>query len=293
MSKTNSQVAHMWAQGVNNVANGSNFRCEQNTLYSYYTCIGFIEKGTAFLSADNMTTSTSKHLSYASRAIKGDYLFSPVFHYGNHYKPEVKDTVLAAVNSLIADYKSLDKALSRLPYLIENFQHKRENIVNIAKKHKVKIGKLPVITKTLKEKAADYAERAEQREKAKREKYEKALQAERTEKMPLFNAWLEKGEGSLPYCFRTHGNDLLTIQGDKVVTSNGAEAPLSHVKHAIRFYLSRRNNAGFTPYKTNGHSIPLGHFVLDSIDEQGNAVAGCHTFSADEIERFITHWQLA
>ena len=48
----------------------------------------------------------------------------------------------------------------------------------------------------------------------------------------------------------------------------------------------------FTPYHTNGHKIPLGNFVLDSIDDAGNVKAGCHTFTAQEIARFHKQWRL-
>lgn len=71
----------------------------------------------------------------------------------------------------------------------------------------------------------------------------------------------------------------LRVVGDMIETSRGAECP---VKHALRILPLIRSGRGF---KRNGHSIHLGHFHVDSIDTEGNLVAGCHSIKRAEIER--------
>jgi hypothetical protein len=66
---------------------------------------------------------------------------------------------------------------------------------------------------------------------------------------------------------------------DVLETSKGAKVPLDH---AIRILPLIR--AGKS-YQRNGHTEHVGHFALDSIDEQGNVKIGCHYVERDEIER--------
>lgn len=37
-------------------------------------------------------------------------------------------------------------------------------------------------------------------------------------------------------------------------------------------------------YQRNGHSIRVGHYVIESIDAEGNMVAGCHRFTWAEMK---------
>jgi hypothetical protein len=76
----------------------------------------------------------------------------------------------------------------------------------------------------------------------------------------------------------------LRLEGELVETSQGASAPLAHVKKAIAFWRVLRE-AG-KAWETNGHTVHLGGFKLDRIAEDGMVVAGCHRFQASEVERF-------
>lgn len=74
---------------------------------------------------------------------------------------------------------------------------------------------------------------------------------------------------------------LLRVQGTKIETSHGAEFPVDHAIKAYRL-LKVLHDAGKT-YHRNGHSIHLGHFVVDAF-EDGIVRAGCHTVEWAEIE---------
>jgi hypothetical protein len=69
-------------------------------------------------------------------------------------------------------------------------------------------------------------------------------------------------------------------------TSRGARVPLDHAVKAFRV-IKRLRDKGQT-YERNGHTIHLGHFALDSIDNAGNVRAGCHTVEWEEIARVAT-----
>lgn len=93
-------------------------------------------------------------------------------------------------------------------------------------------------------------------------------------------AW-RKGSGyRLAYGLPT----MLRINGDTMETSLGASVPLDHVLKALPLVLRIMNTPGKV-YERNGHSIHLGHYVIDRID---NAVlrAGCHVITKEEVDHF-------
>ena len=304
MSINNRQVAHIWAQGNGAKAKGSNFRCEDNMLYSYSTLIGCILDGQIYLSASNMTPTTGKQLSYARQACSYNYFSTPFFQMSRHLSwPQVTHSALitAAADVMPEAFQELLK--KRKPDT-ERYNERRQEIVNIAAKFNVSLPDMPVIPDNLTELGKQV--RAEQRERTKQARIAQEARdaARRAEDKEQFDNWLTTGQGSCPYSFRKTGSDYITIktryEEQYISTSQGAEAPLDHVVKALRFYISRKvlpehghNPDGdiYNPYQTNGHKIPLGHFTLDSIDEAGNVKAGCHKFTSEEITRFMAQWR--
>ena len=82
------------------------------------------------------------------------------------------------------------------------------------------------------------------------------------------------------------GYDLpirLRVKGDELQTSRGASVPLAHAVKAFRV-IKRLRSKGES-YERNGHTIHLGHFALDAVDNAGNVRAGCHEVAWEEIQR--------
>jgi hypothetical protein len=100
-------------------------------------------------------------------------------------------------------------------------------------------------------------------------------------------AW--RGGKSLSYVYRLHssGDALLRIKGDTVQTSHGVDVPLLDAQRALSFYRTRMvTPTTFEPWQSNGHTVHIGQFKLDSIDADGNVRAGCHTITREELEHF-------
>jgi hypothetical protein len=76
---------------------------------------------------------------------------------------------------------------------------------------------------------------------------------------------------------------MLRITESEVQTSLGARFPVSHALLALAFI--RQVRASGREYVRNGHSIHLGHYVLDCVEPDGTVHAGCHVVSWEEIER--------
>lgn len=75
------------------------------------------------------------------------------------------------------------------------------------------------------------------------------------------------------------------IEGNELITTKGARVPLSHVQKASK--VVRKIIEAGKAWHTNGHKIPLGHYQLDSISEDGVLTAGCHVFERAEVLRIL------
>lgn len=84
---------------------------------------------------------------------------------------------------------------------------------------------------------------------------------------------------------------MVRVVGDEVQTSLGARFPVSHALRALTFV--RRVRKSGQEYVHNGHTIHLGHYVIDRIETDGTVHAGCHVVKWEEIERIVpqlTYW---
>jgi hypothetical protein len=138
------------------------------------------------------------------------------------------------------------------------------------------------------EKRAKAAEQRERAEALRKEKAEAARIARCAECADLVALWRKGERIPLPFdAQRTaDGSAMLRIIGDTVQTSQGAEAPLSDARAAFAVYqrVMRVPCGTWSPPEL----IQLGpHFQLDSINTRDGSVrAGCHFFSAAELEAF-------
>lgn len=309
----NSQVAHNWAHGRR--GKGSHFESDGVTLTSYWTYIAAKIDDIIYMADHSMSSSTSKHLSCARQAVnheRGNIFYTPAFQYGHRPTISHRAMIVPAVEHAI---RTLETALSQLrtrkatkEAAIHSYIQRREEIINLAARVGVEIPDFPQID-TTPEAIAEYQEQkriaAERKEAAR----VAAVQKQQQEDKEQFKVWLTTGSGRCPTSYQGRPafvesekarTDYITIKGETVVTSQGAEAPLDHVIKALTFYDSREikptypgTTLGarfFKEYQTNGHKVHLGIFTLDSIDEFGNVKAGCHCFTAAEIARFRAQW---
>jgi hypothetical protein len=93
----------------------------------------------------------------------------------------------------------------------------------------------------------------------------------------------EAGKGDANRYQPGDNGTLVRRKGDVLQTSRGAECPFSHAVKAFR--IAQQCRATGTPWVTNGHKIPVGHFTVDRIDEAGTLQAGCHTIGFDAMLR--------
>lgn len=277
---TNSMVAHLWANQTQSEArNGNNtFYFEGSKIYSYRTLIAQLFDGFALVSSDTMTPTTAKQLCDARRALQGVKRIIPSrqFEKGCMFQTITIESIIEEKQDTIK--KLMDGISSkRTLYTLSSHITAIENAVSDLQFLGADIPNIDLIVWN--DKVKEYKDKIQATN-------DKRETAKRAKEQAQFAAWLAGEKVPFPRSYdRFKGSDLITVRDGIVITSRGAQAPLSDVLKAIEFYQLKR-----WPYKTNGHVIQLGNFKLDSIDDQGNVKAGCHTFTAQEISRFVKEW---
>lgn len=93
-------------------------------------------------------------------------------------------------------------------------------------------------------------------------------------------AWLSGHTNIVP----RHGDSaLLRIKGQAIQTSWGAEFPVDHGKRAFAVIAHCRRTG--SEWHTNGKTIHLGPFAVNTISAEGDVKAGCHLVRWPAIER--------
>lgn len=303
------QVIHIWAhQGQESARNGSNVHFNGPALYSYSTTIAAIIDGIVYISDINMSITTAKHIRAAGSATRHLEQFrTTAFWFGSNprltHEAMIQPAARSAVQTLEYALTNSKTRKATKERQVQEYIQERERITTHAARFNVSVF-MPEMTAGP-EAVAQYQEAKRIADEKKEAARLKAQKKQQREDKKQFKVWLTTGAGRCPYSFQERGNDFITLKPDslliaagtaqyKIVTSQGAECPLDHAVKALKFWSSRLNSPfgkKFEPYHTNGHKIPLGHFTLDSIDESGTVKAGCHTFTAKEIQRFINQWR--
>jgi hypothetical protein len=323
----NRQLTHVWAHGQS--GKGSNLYSDGTTLKSYSTDIATKIDNIIYISSNNMSCTTSKHISYARQAVgclnPSVFMTSAFSRRGSDPRHTHEAMIMPCVR----------EAEQTLKYALENTRTRKSTKIaaisryNQEKKriqaHARRVGvTLPAMMEieANPDELERYAVLKTEKEARELEARVKAQKKQQRLDKKQYVLWLTTGAGRCPNSFMVRGSDQITIKGDyvtyknqkdypeqpinqpviKVVTSQGAECPLDHAIKALKFWESRRvistaselrkfKSNVYEPYHTNGHVIHLGVFTLDSIDEAGTVKAGCHTFTAKEIQRFINQWR--
>ncbi len=288
------QVAHVWAQRSQDSGKNKqgNFYFTGATIYSYgghFPIARFVEhegKTAVFFTLDSYSNTTAKHIHAASGAVS-NYRPDRLFHV-----PHVQRTDHEAARQ---SYELRLKAAVELAVRSRSrFEERAAACEHIAAEGNCyadffglrwKI-EYPVFDDALRERCrkARAAERERNRAVAERRELERAY-------APLLSAirlgaW--KGDRTpMPSYGYGYGEPwtALRVKGDIIQTSRGAEFPVEHGKRvfAILKKLKERGES----YERNGHSIHLGHFVIDRFDGE-KVTAGCHVVPWHEIEDCAT-----
>lgn len=312
---------HLWAHEAQDWAktSGGNESFEGARAFSYAACIGRIVrdpkgKKVFLVSSSSWSVTTAKHQSNLRSSIPGDETVYTVPCMGSKYSDMTESDHRENVVYLLAEFVDNEAKAGRArkykAYDLNRALAYLASARDYAKRFKIKGIKFPNAAKMaeLETKAVQYAEitaeferqdnerREREREawlaaeparreaEAERQRLAALDQAEReAEALAKLEAWLAGTYNNTSLFYRLP-YPRLRVNGDKVETTMGADAPLEHVKKAMPLVL-RAVRSG-TAWKPNGETIRLGHYSASSISVDGLLTVGCHLFPREEIERF-------
>lgn len=300
-------VMHLWANKAQSDARNShgNVFFSGDIIYSYghhFPMARHVtnDKGqTAILfTCRTYSVTTAKHLSELRRAIPASI---PVFKCSNvtanlcnaqlaYYQDEIDEAVSKAEKSI----KYKQHHIDRIPRLIEKF-NQFARFMGLASQPKIpspewneaqfaKIKKHEAKEQWRRDNPTQYQAK-KQREQERREALRlKQTEFEREQQREQFKRWLAGESVAFPSHYREWNNDYLRIYQGEVQTSRQATVPLEHVVKVSALILNMIDSG--RTYKRNGHTIHLGQYAIESLDENGTLTVGCHRFRAEEIFRF-------
>lgn len=305
-------VIHLWAQQTQDEGRSSNVYFEGATIYSYgahYPLGLFVtnKKGekAAVINTSGYSVTTNKHIHsarYATNQYKRFLLPSnnamQALVYGQRYsQPEriingLNEAITLAISiyhsSLLSDTKKRKQStleqwkgavLSECSAYIDVLEWLGLKLTPKTKKAlKELTGQSPAESKETARKAA--AKKAKEHAKAQAERDERDRNAINTAVQTFLNGGnLSNTEYS--YLIRHH-TVVLRVKDEEIQTSRGARFP---IPHAVRAFQIIKNvmDARETWY-TNGKTIHLGDFKIDSIKPNGTVIAGCHVVEWPAIE---------
>lgn len=280
----NRQVAHVWAQQNGRDARGSNFYSAGVSIYSYgahFEIARFVERRGAravLFTTRGYSVSTSRHMSYARNALHDVPVFN-VLHLDRPPLDNFRDYAARVTEAA----ESAARARGNAEWKMERAQALAGEANAFAKFFGLRQRiKRPELTPELRARVAAHKERAK-KENAEREFKGWAARCKAAVEFgATAHAWRKGETDVMPYRFEIGAPTMLRVRGDVIQTSRGAEFPADHGRRAFPL-IARVRERGET-WRTNGHSIHLGHFRIDEIDAAGNVRAGCHYVEWPEIE---------
>jgi hypothetical protein len=298
------EVPHLWAHQTQDSARNQqgNLYFDGATIYSYgshFPIAKHVSRGkrkAILFTTRGYSNTTTKQIGYVRRAIPAGV---QVFNVELRESWGGIDTTAILEQyrkSIAADIETVKRSRNGATWTLGTAIRKAEEMRAFAKFYGVKVGKVPLPRKPeldkLRAESIAKHDRAKERQAAR----DQVAEAKRMERARLNALELpEKIErwragASVDFGWNSNVPTMLRIEGDEVVTSHGARVPLDHVKRVLPFVLKLHGKGD--EWKTNGHTIHLGHYQLDRIDSNG-VHAGCHHIGWDEVERFVKHCRLA
>ena len=305
------QTIHIWAQQSQENGRCSNVFFENTkVLYSYgyhFPLAVFLDNNTVLVNDSSVSVTTSKQQRYVWGAIRHKNMICAstgivklIVKYKDYerkfFKRELIKLVSETVSSAV-EVAARQAAKRRKKELIKTDIGKAETIFNEYNKllQFFKF-KMPIATVRLVDNLinnhAEVVEKFAKLHKLEVAKKERVRKQHEKERLIVAQEAIELWKNGERIAKYEHMNALRNINavymrpwGDdkQIHTSHNAQFPINQGIVAFKHILDCVKNK--TEWKTNGHTIKLGHFHIDKIDSKGNVTAGCHYVEYSEIER--------
>ena len=297
MSKTNSDIAHYWANQIGESAKTSNgnFSFEGRKLYSYSTVIGLHFGDTVLLTNHSYSITTSSHLSDARQASNHLRQFTlecevDSLKYANSLKECSQAIALDAITEFQFNTKKALRARSNKDYYITTALHycnrlaKLMNEANVLENVDTSVINTAELMKSIafnSTKLDSYinvnVKESLQREAKKRKQAKEELRLANQDKL---NAWLNGESLQMSNQYLRSFDIHLRIKDSKVQTSQGAEVPLDEARTVASYLLSGKDTSNLIGEK-------IGYYTVRSITDKFINI-GCHKIPLSEVKRLFS-----
>jgi len=297
-----SEVAHLWMHQAQDYARSSGrgqFYFQGNTIYSYGTHFPIAKhvenkKGekAILLTTCGYSSTTSRHICETRQAIPSNVKVFRVPLSVSRYSDKIPHDQAeqwwkSYVDRLAEKLKLASSARKRKVEYFDSAKAVVREANEFAEFYNLR--QRMAIPDSLEEAIAaanELADKIKRRDAAKiRTMEKKRLAAEEVAKQKAL-VELQKWINNEPNEFHGYSlqNSYFRLNDGEVQTSRGARFPLKHGERAYRILNKLRSHK--KTFQANGKTLHVGHYEVDSMDEGGNIVAGCHMFEWSEIERF-------
>ncbi len=279
------ELAHDWAhatQAYGKVSGGS-FSFSGGDLYSYSTVIAKLMRTYAFISMRSYSQTTHRHQSAARRAVSGLCTVIPVYDFSNYgtspkqmeewqesqkiyYESQISENLFRSSRAKVKSYfydGEVARWIRNRRLFSDAFGLGWEEIDNQDQL-------LAAAEASAKSAAAE----------------KKAAKQRRIEDQATALARWKNGEN----VWRVFEVTALRLKDDVIQTTKGASIPVEHAKK-IWPLLKRLKDSGKS-YERNGHSIHLGHYIVDSFSLNGTLKVGCHYIPWKELQEMAAKLHL-
>ena len=285
MKRVRKDVCHVWAHQLQSDARFGNIFFEGDTIYSYGSHFPIARhvthkgKHVILFTTRSYSSTTAGHKSEVRYAIPSGV---PVFYVDDVTEKPSKANLDNYAKRIAYQAEVVTRAKSRMERDLEQLQ----NLVNEANAFCETFGfktrfTMPANVDEMKALAAEQTAKAQRAAKAREKQAKEKRAKEAAEQLEKLEQWRQ---GASVYCGRVDGYDYLRLNGDEVETTQNAVVPLKHVNRVAKLILKKATAE--TEWHTNGETIRVGEYHLESIGVNGDVRIGCHLFSRAEIERF-------
>lgn len=273
MALRNNEIGHAWYHDQHSGSGGSsNFYWREDTIYSYGSHFAIATKydagRTVVLTTRSYSVSTSAHVSITRQAIPNNVNVIEMNGCLNQYADKRQHKAL--YNETLGQIPEIEKSLARMraggnPQIaaIAEINSIIENCNAYTKYFKLGYRQKPLFAIDQEKLNKVRAKQLAQKRKDDAERLERNKQ--------LIDRWLAGDNVQLPHGVKTV---YCRVNGDNVQTSKGASFPKKHA--ALAWRMVKKCLGRNEGWRSNGHTIKLGHYSVTSIDSDGTLTAGCH-----------------
>ena len=277
------EVAHYWANEVQEEGHGCNMFFYNRTIYSYgehFPIAKHYDNDLILFTNQGYSVSMSKHISYTRQAIPHNKTILSCY---DPSRPSNQSNYDEAISNIEYNLKKAIKARSRKLYYINEAERAYNNLVTLKDTFKIKGWKIPTYDFTVPENIMVTIRERHRKDTAKLKRQQVKQRKQDKLDMVVFledvEAWRYGKKGVYEIRHRRLFNqcmDFCRVISNVVETTQSANAPLKDVRIALKRIAQGKSVKG----------MELGHYtVISYVDEV--LTVGCHKFPKSEIDYLI------